>query len=134
MDSDKVIFQAHPSWWSFFGYLLFSWLVIPLVIAWWKRAEVTLTVTENKIILEKGLLSKDIKEIFLTDIRTVDLKQSLLQRIFGIGDILIATSGTDSYEDMARGLPKARDIQDLISNQRHKVQMETKTRQEKKPD
>ena len=86
------------------------------------------------LLVEKGLLSKDIKEIFLTDIRTVDLKQSLLQRIFGIGDILIATSGTDSYEDMARGLPKARDIQDLISNQRHKVQMETKTRQEKKPD
>lgn len=120
MDADKPLLEVHPSWWNFFWYLLFSWLVIPLIIAWWKRAELTFRVTDDKVILEQGLLSKSIKDIFVTDIRTVDVEQSLLQRIFGIGDIKIATSGTDSYEDVVEGLPRPREIQDLISRQRRK--------------
>ena len=120
MDADKPLLEVHPSWWNYFWYLLFSWLIIPLLIAWWKRAELTLRVTDDKVILEQGLLSKRIKDIFVTDIRTVDVEQSLLQRIFGIGDIKIATSSTDNYEDVAQGLPHPRDIQDLISRQRRK--------------
>jgi uncharacterized membrane protein YdbT with pleckstrin-like domain len=74
----------------------------------------------EKAILERGVLSKEIKEIFIPDIRTIDVKQSLLQRIFRIGDIMIATAGTDGYEDVIYGLPDPKGIKALISSQRQK--------------
>ncbi len=137
MDPDTPLLEVHPSWWNFFWYLLFSPLIVPLIIAWWKRAELTLRVTDDKVILEQGVLNKQFKDIFVTDIRTVDVKQSLLQRIFGIGDLLIATSGTDNYEDVARGLPKPRAIQDLISRQRRKhedLHKQAKTNQSRREE
>ena len=97
-----------------------SWLIIPLIVALWKRAGLVLRVTEEKVILERGVLSKEIKEIFIPDIRTIDVKQSLLQRIFRIGDIMIATAGTDGYEDVIYGLPDPKGIKALISSQRQK--------------
>ncbi len=121
MNGDRLLLKTRPSWWNFFWHLVFFWLVIPLIVALWKRASLTLQVTEERVILERGILNKEIKEIFITDIRTIDVKQTLGQRIFGIGDIMIATAGTSDYEDVARGLPNPKRIKDLIIAQRQKL-------------
>jgi len=120
MNDEKVLLEVRPSWWNFFWHIVFFWLIIPIIVALWKRAGLTLRVTDEKVILDKGVLSKNIKEIFISDIRTIDVKQSLLQRIFKIGDIMIATAGTSGYEDVAYGLPDPKGIKDLISGQRKK--------------
>lgn len=120
MNDERVLLEAKPSWWNFFWYILFSWLVIPIAVVLWKRAALTLRVTEDKVILDRGVLSKHTKEIFISDIRTIDVRQSFLQRIFNIGDIMIATAGTGGYEEVANGLPDPRGIKDLISHLRLK--------------
>lgn len=120
MSGEKLLLETRPSWWNFFWHIVFCWLVIPILVALWKRAALVMRVTEEKVILEKGVLSKNSKEIFISDIRTIDVKQSLLQRIFKIGDIMIATAGTGGYEDVAYGLPDPKGVKDLISGQRQK--------------
>ena len=75
-------------------------------------------VTEEKVILEKGILSKQKKEVFISDVRTIDVEKSLLQRMLGIGDLKIATAGTGGYEDVAYGMPNPEEIKDLISSKR----------------
>ncbi|MCH7760287.1 PH domain-containing protein [candidate division TA06 bacterium] len=120
MKDEKLLLEARPSWWNFFWHLVFFWLIIPLIVAFWKRAALVLRVYGDRVVLEKGVLSKNVKDIFITDIRTIDTKQSLLQRIFKIGDVMIATAGTSGYEDVAHGLPDPRGIKELIIGQRIK--------------
>jgi len=120
MDDEKLLLEARPSWWSFFWHLIFLWLVIPLIVALWRRAGLALRVFEDRVVLERGVLSKDVKEIFISDIRSIDVRQRFLQRIVGIGDLMIATAGTDRYEHVALSLPKPMSIKDLIQAQRRR--------------
>ena len=73
-------------------------------------------ITEDRIILETGILNKSYKEIFIRDIRVVEIDQSLIQRIFKIGDIRIATSATESYEDIAKGIKYPQKVREIINN------------------
>ncbi|MFQ5520665.1 MAG: PH domain-containing protein, partial [Candidatus Methylomirabilia bacterium] len=90
-DEEQVLREARPSWWNFFWYWVFFWLLIPVIVALWKRASVLLRVYEDRVVLERGVLSKNIKVVFITDIRTIDIRQSLVQRVLKIGTIMIAT-------------------------------------------
>lgn len=118
MAHDDLLLEARPSGWNFIWHWVFFWLVLPPIIALWRKAALVLRVYGDRVVLEKGLLSKDIKEVFISDIRTVDTRQSLLQRTFKIGDVMIATAGTSGYEDIAYGLPDPRGIKDLVITQR----------------
>lgn len=116
--AEKLLLEAHPSWWNFFWYLFFSWLIIPLFIALWKRAGLKLYVYADRVVLERGVLSKHISQVMISDIRSVEAKYSLWQRMFRLGDILIGTAGVAGYEIVAQGLPNPRGIADLILKQR----------------
>jgi uncharacterized membrane protein YdbT with pleckstrin-like domain len=118
MTKEKLLLEVRPSYWNYIWHWIFCWLILPVIAALWNRAALVLRVYEDRVVLEKGVLSKEIKEIFISDIRTIDMRQGLFQRMFGIGDILIATAGTSGYEDIAYGLPDPRNIKDLMIRQR----------------
>ena len=118
MNDEKLLLEARPSWWNFFWHFVFFWLIIPLIVALWKRRALVLRVYDDRVSLEKGVLSKNFTEVFIKDIRTINIKQSLIQRIFKIGDVMIATAGTSGYEHFAYGLPAPKRIKDLIIEQR----------------
>lgn len=117
MKNDKVI-VARPSWLNFVVHALFFWLVIPVFVAIWKKFSLVLKVTEDKVIMERGILSKKKKEIFTSDVRTIDIDQSMLQRMFGIGDVKIAAAGTGGYEDVAYGMANPEKIKEAIDIRR----------------
>ncbi len=118
---EKLLLKAHPSWWNFFWYFIFSWLVVPLIIALWKRAGLFLRVYSDRVVLERGVLSKKITQVLISDIRSLDTRQGFMQRIFRVGDILIGTAGMASYEMEAKGLPDPQGIADLILQQRKQI-------------
>jgi len=120
MTEEKLLLEARPSWWNFFWYFVLFFLIIPPIMALWKRSALVLRVYEDRVSLEKGVLSKNFTELFIKDIRTINIKQGIVQRIFGIGDVMIATAGTSGYEHFAYGLPGPRRIKGLIIEQRHK--------------
>jgi uncharacterized membrane protein YdbT with pleckstrin-like domain len=118
VDEDEIILQVQPSWWNFFWHLVFFFLIVPLIIALWQRASLKIKVYSDRIVFEKGVLSKDVKEIFCADVRTIDVRQSFWQRIIGIGDIALATSGTSGYEEEAHGIPDPMGLKDVIYRQK----------------
>ena len=118
MVRELILLRARPSWWNYFWYLLFFWLVLPLIVALVKRWSLLLIIYNDRIELTKGFLSKHVKEIFITDIRTIDIKQSFLQRILGFGDVRIATAGTAEYEDEMPGMPDPGKIRTIILQRR----------------
>jgi uncharacterized membrane protein YdbT with pleckstrin-like domain len=73
-----------------------------------------LIVTENEILFEQGLLSKERSEIKIDSIRTVKVKQSFFNRLLGTGTIELYTAG-DSPEIVAIGMPNPNKIREYIS-------------------
>ncbi len=86
-----------------------------LILLTWhlKNKASKLTVNDNEILFEKGLLSKERSEVNISSVRTTKVKQSFFNRIFGVGTIEIYTAG-DSPEIVASGMPNPNKIREFI--------------------
>jgi len=65
-----------------------------------RRQMVKMTLTGDKLRYEEGLLSKTTRNVQLSKIQDVRVDQSIGQRILGVGDISIETSGESSRLEM----------------------------------
>jgi membrane protein YdbS with pleckstrin-like domain len=117
----EVLLEVRPSWWNFFWYLVFFWLIVPLLIALWKRNALVLRVYHDRVKLERGLLSKEYRELFIGDIRSIDVDQGVLGRLCGFGDLTVSTAATVDAAEIMPGLPHPLRIKDLIIAQRQKT-------------
>jgi uncharacterized membrane protein YdbT with pleckstrin-like domain len=75
-----------------------------------------LTVTPSSVRLERGILSKNYTEVRVSDIRTVEVQQGLLNRIMDTGRVLITTMG-DRPEIIISGLPRPAEIEEMLRTQ-----------------
>ena len=88
---------------------------------WWvvwllrSRSE-KLTVENRKIIYNQGIISKNAVECKLERVSSVQVRQSIGQRIFGCGDIVVNTAG-DVPEIIAIGFVKPNQIKKVIDSQ-----------------
>lgn len=72
-----------------------------------------LMISERSVRLEKGILSKSYVEVRLADIRTVQVQQSLMNRLMDTGLVLVTTMG-DRPEIAISGLPRPKEIEQLL--------------------
>jgi len=116
--ADELLIEVRPSWWCYFWLLLFFWLLIPFLIAWAKRESTLLRVYRGRVTLRRGILSRCERELFMRDIRSIDIDQSLLGRIVNIGNLTISTAATQDADEKVEGIPDPQKIRDLIIAQR----------------
>ena len=74
------------------------------------------SLTEEKLIINKGFLSKTEDEIRLYRITDFAVKQKFFQRIFGVGDIIISSSDNMQGEFTVYDIKKPYDIKNLLSD------------------
>ncbi|MBJ3777412.1 PH domain-containing protein [Acuticoccus sp. 2012] len=93
------------------GYFLLACVLVPIgvgivwLIVWWIKTRCTLlTVGEERVLLSRGVFSKERLEIELESIRTVRIDQSFVDRIFNCGVLKIYTAG-DNPELVQKGMP-----------------------------
>ncbi|HYS99669.1 MAG TPA: PH domain-containing protein [Thermoplasmata archaeon] len=94
------------------GFFLFIALVAFLT-AELKRKTTRYVITDNKIIREDGILSKNTVMIPYTQLERVDLRQSFSQRILKIGTIVVDTGDDTMDIDM---IPHPAHVQELLSS------------------
>ena len=116
--SDELLAEVRPSWWHYFWWLCFAWLIVPFIVAWVKRSATVLRIYRQRITLERGLLNKCEREFFMRDVRAIDIDQSLMGRMVGIGDITISTAASADGTERMEGVPNPQKIRDLIIAQR----------------
>src|SRR5882672_11386048 len=115
---DALLAEVRPSWWRYFWHLFFFWLIVPPIIAWFRRASVVLRVYPGRITLERGIFSKCYRELVARDVRSIDIDQSFLARFVGIGDLTISTAATVDAAERIEGIPHPAAVRDLILAQR----------------
>ncbi len=93
---------------------MFAWLLVPLLIAWFRRKSEVLRIYEDRVSIEKGLFTKSYQEYFIRDIRSIDVDQSFWGRMVGIGNLTISTAATVEADETLQGLPNPKAIRDLL--------------------
>lgn len=127
---EQVIFQGHPSWRAILGFYLKGVLVavvlgviaklvsgdgaaflvilvvlaLTLLIGFVKRVATTYTITNHRLNIKRGLVSREIQETRLERVQNVNYRQSVYQRLMQIGDVDFDTAATDDYNFVFAGV------------------------------
>lgn len=119
-EAHPAMFRNHPFWFIICVFLIAAFgLGIIVFLIWWLTClGTTLTVTEQKTTLRTGLLAKNLNEVYHSDVRSIQVNQRFLQRIFGVGSIGISSAGQSSIEIVASGIPDPGHVRELIDAHR----------------
>jgi uncharacterized membrane protein YdbT with pleckstrin-like domain len=134
---EQVIFQGHPSWRAILGFYLKGILVAAIVgviadllkagrdtvflivlviigltvlIGFVKRVATTYTITNRRLNIKRGIISREIQETRLERVQNVNYRQSVYQRLMQIGDVDFDTAAGDDYNFIFFGVADPGDV------------------------
>jgi membrane protein YdbS with pleckstrin-like domain len=120
---EQVLFEGHPSWRAILGFYLKGVLVavilgviaklasgnsaaflvilvvlaVTLLVGFVKRVATTYTITNRRLNIKRGIVSREIQETRLERVQNVNYRQTVYQRLMQIGDVDFDTAATDDY-------------------------------------
>jgi hypothetical protein len=107
------------------GALIFLLIVIIfLAERWFRRARTVFAVTSTRLIRQKGIFSKDFDEIQLRQIRGIDVRQGIGQRILGYGTVKLSAEagGTGSMgNEEWKGFPSPVKFQRIVEAAQERI-------------
>jgi uncharacterized membrane protein YdbT with pleckstrin-like domain len=128
---EQVIFQGHPSWRAILGFYLKGILVAAIIgviaklfgassgtvflvvlvvigltvlIGFVKRVATTYTITNRRLNIKRGIVSREVQETRLERVQNVNYRQTVYQRVMQIGDVDFDTAATDDYNFVFAGV------------------------------
>lgn len=134
---ERVIFQGHPSWRAILGFYLKGILVaalagvvaklfgadsgtvflivlvivgITVLAGFVKRVATTYTITDRRLNIRRGIVSREVQETRLERVQNVNYKQSVYQRLMQIGDVDFDTAAGDDYNFVFAGVADPGDV------------------------
>jgi uncharacterized membrane protein YdbT with pleckstrin-like domain len=133
---ERVIFQGHPSWRAILGFYLKGILVAAIIgflakllsdngavflvvgvvigltvlIGFVKRVATTYTITDRRLNIKRGIVSREVQETRLERVQNVNYRQSVYQRVMQIGDVDFDTAATDDYNFVFAGVADPADV------------------------
>jgi len=114
----ELLAEVRSSWWGYFWHLFFFWLIVPPIVAYFRRGSTVLRIFPDRITLARGWLSKCYRDYNPRDIRSIDVDQRFFQRMVGVGDLTIATAATAEGAEQIKSIPDPQGVRDLILAQR----------------
>jgi uncharacterized membrane protein YdbT with pleckstrin-like domain len=106
--------------WLLGGALIVLFVIISAIqLIWWLRIlSTTLTVTDKRTILRKGIMSKFTNEVLHENIRNIQVFQTFMQRLFKVGSIGISSAGQAGVEIEVQGIPNPYEVKTYIDQYR----------------
>jgi uncharacterized membrane protein YdbT with pleckstrin-like domain len=128
---EQVIFRGHPSWRAILGFYLKGIVVAALaglvakvvdagdgtvflivlavvaltvLVGFVKRVATTYTITDRRLNIKRGIVSREVQETRLDRVQNVNYRQSVYQRLMQIGDVDFDTAATDDYNFVFTGV------------------------------
>lgn len=105
------------------GYLILAvaigWLIAACVY-WYRRYSVHYTLTSQRLIHEAGLIWRTVDRVELIDVDDVTYRQGPVERMLGVGTILITSSDKTTPELELPGIDTVREVADQIDDARRK--------------
>src|SRR5215204_4503535 len=144
MDSDaneQVIYEGRPSWRSILGFYILGLVVVAaaaalafvvsgaglaaavgaavlvglLIIGWLKRISTRYAITDRRLRIQRGIVSRDVEEARIERVQNVNVRQSILERILQVGTIDFDTASNRADDTFQfRGIAQPEKIVTLV--------------------
>jgi uncharacterized membrane protein YdbT with pleckstrin-like domain len=128
---EQLIFSGHPSWRAILGFYLKGILIaavigviaklagagnstvflivllvvgLTVVAGFVKRVATTYTITDRRLNIKRGIISREVQETRLERVQNVNYTQSVYQRVMQIGDVDFDTAASDDYNFIFAGV------------------------------
>ncbi len=137
---EQVIFEGHPSWRAILGFYLKGLLVavdprrdreadrgdgtaflvilvvlaLTVLIGFVKRVATTYTITNRRLNIKRGIVSKEVQETRLERVQNVNYRQSVYQRLMQIGDVDFDTAASDDYNFVFDGVADPGEVVEAV--------------------
>ena len=143
---EYALLRVHPAWWHFIGAILISSILIAmgfamrfvhqadwnvslilfaagvaeLVLTALRRYFISWSITSERVIESKGILSRHRREMELADVRSVDVERGFMQRAMGLGNIIIASAASADYSIKLYDIPDPEGVAETLRRARLK--------------
>src|ERR1700704_4559272 len=133
---EQVIFEGHPSWRAILGFYLKGIVIafvigvivkllasngsavaavvviiaVTVLVGFIKRVATTYTITNRRLNIKRGIISREIQETRLERVQNVNYRQSVYQRVMQIGDVDFDTAATDDYNFIFVGVANPSEV------------------------
>jgi uncharacterized membrane protein YdbT with pleckstrin-like domain len=134
---EQVIFEGHPSWRAILGFYLKGIVVaavigaiaklagaagatvfliilvliaVTVLVGFIKRVATTYTITNRRLNIKRGIVSREIQETRLERVQNVNYRQTVYQRLMQIGDVDFDTAASDDYNFVFVGVAEPGDV------------------------
>ena len=92
-----------------------------VIIGQIRRIRTTYAITNRRLTIETGILSRDIHQTRLERIQNVNSRQSLFERLLRIGTVEFDTAGESQFDFSFRGVGKPREIVRTVDRALHEL-------------
>jgi uncharacterized membrane protein YdbT with pleckstrin-like domain len=92
------------------GAILVIGIALAIVGGFLKRITTTYTITDRRLNIKRGLISRQIQETRLERVQNVNFSQSVYQRVMQIGDVDFDTAAGDDYNFIFAGVAEPEDV------------------------
>ncbi len=119
-EAHPAMFRNHPAYFVLCVLLIAAFgLGLVLLLVWWIQVlGTTLTVTNEQTTLRKGILSKYTNDVFHSNVRNIQVRQSFLQRLFNVGWVGISSAGQSGLEIEINGIQDPEKVKEIIDDHR----------------
>jgi len=128
-DDEQILWQNRPAWREFSWSLLLAILLLPLyglglialIYVIIERFQNLYIITEDRVMCEHGILSRDVSEVDILDLRDIALHQSLWQRVIGTGDVGFSSAGQAGVEVVFKGVTHPEWVKEIVRRRKREA-------------
>jgi uncharacterized membrane protein YdbT with pleckstrin-like domain len=134
---ERVIYQGHPSWRAILGFYIKGLLVaaaaavlaglinegaglgvvtfaviaaIVVLAGFVKRVATVYTITDRRLNIKVGIISRKVQETRLQRVQNVNFNQGVYERLMQIGDVEFTTAGTEESNFVFAGVAQPEQV------------------------
>jgi uncharacterized membrane protein YdbT with pleckstrin-like domain len=143
---EYALVRILPSWWHFLGAIILAVAlaggglcilfgstldfrlglglivaaVLSVMLAAFHRRSTSWSLTSDRLIERRGLLASHRREMELADVRSIEVDRSLWQRLFGVGDLMIASAASADFMIKLQDVPDPERVAEILRQARLK--------------
>jgi uncharacterized membrane protein YdbT with pleckstrin-like domain len=89
-------------------------VALTILVGFVKRVATSYTITDRRLHIKRGIVSRTIQETRLERVQNVNYHQSVLQRVLQVGDVDFDTAAGDDYNFVFSGVAEPADVVHMV--------------------
>jgi uncharacterized membrane protein YdbT with pleckstrin-like domain len=91
-----------------------------ILIGFVKRVATSYTITDRRLHIKRGIVSRTIQETRLERVQNVNYHQTVVQRVLQVGDVDFDTAAGDDYNFVFSGVAEPADVVHMVDAATHR--------------